>query len=60
MIRWRLFYCEGKGLGRLTRDRFDITVNIPLSGITESLNVGAAAAIGCFEISRQRLTKVKR
>ena len=51
---------EGKGLGRLTRERCDITVKIPLSGITESLNVGAAAAIGCFEISRQRLTKVKR
>lgn len=51
---------EGKGLGRLTRQRCDLTVKIPISGITESLNVGSAAAIGCFEISRQRLTKVKR
>jgi len=51
---------EGRGLGRLTRERCDLIVKIPLSGITESLNVGAAAAIGCFEISRQRLTKVKR
>tara|TARA_B100000902_G_scaffold34898_1_gene42049 strand:+ start:218 stop:1054 length:837 start_codon:yes stop_codon:yes gene_type:complete len=51
---------EGKGLGRLTRERCDLTVKIPISGITESLNVGSAAAIGCFEISRQRLTKVKR
>ena len=51
---------EGKGLGRLTRERCDLTVKIPLFGITESLNVGAAAAIGCFEIARQRLTKVKR
>ena len=50
---------EGKGLGRLTRERCDLTVKIPILGITESLNVGAAAAIGCFEISRQRLTKVK-
>jgi len=51
---------EGKGLGRLTRERCDLTVKIPLFGITESLNVSAAAAIGCFEITRQRLTKVKR
>ncbi len=51
---------EGKGLGRLTRERCDLIVKIPISGITESLNVGAAAAIGCFEISRQRSTKVKR
>ena len=50
---------EGRGLGRLTRERCDLTVKIPIPGITESLNVGAAAAIGCFEISRQRLTKVK-
>ena len=50
---------EGRGLGRLTRERCDLTVKIPISGITESLNVGAASAIGCFEIARQRLTKVK-
>ena len=50
---------EGSGLGRLTSERCDLTVKIPISGITESLNVGAASAIGCFEIARQRLTKVK-
>ncbi|MEG3586875.1 MAG: 23S rRNA (guanosine(2251)-2'-O)-methyltransferase RlmB [Actinomycetota bacterium] len=45
---------EGKGLGRLTRERCDVISGIPLHGVTESLNVSAAAAIGCFEIARQR------
>ena len=45
---------EGKGLGRLTRERCDVIAGIPLHGVTESLNVSAASAIGCFEIARQR------
>ncbi|MBU97895.1 MAG: 23S rRNA (guanosine(2251)-2'-O)-methyltransferase RlmB [Acidimicrobiaceae bacterium] len=45
---------EGKGLGRLTRERCDVIAGIPLQGITESLNVSAASAIACFEIARQR------
>ncbi|HJM28653.1 MAG: 23S rRNA (guanosine(2251)-2'-O)-methyltransferase RlmB [Acidimicrobiales bacterium] len=45
---------EGKGLGRLTRERCDVIAGIPLLGATESLNVSAASAIGCFEIVRQR------
>ena len=49
-----VFGSEGKGLGRLTRERCDVLVGIPLEGVTESLNVSAAAAIGCFEIARQR------
>lgn len=49
-----VFGSEGKGLGRLTRERCDVLAGIPLEGVTESLNVSAAAAIGCFEIARQR------
>lgn len=45
---------EGTGLSRLTRQRCDVTVAIPLGGRIESLNVAAAGAIACFEIARRR------
>ncbi len=45
---------EGGGLGRLVRERCDLTVSIPLPGPLESLNVAAAATLACFEVARQR------
>jgi 23S rRNA (guanosine2251-2'-O)-methyltransferase len=45
---------EGGGLGRLTRDRCDLVVSIPLAGPVESLNVSAAATLACFEVARRR------
>lgn len=45
---------EGRGLSRLVRQRCDAVVEIPLAGPLESLNVSAAATLGCFEIARQR------
>jgi tRNA(Leu) C34 or U34 (ribose-2'-O)-methylase TrmL len=33
-------------------------VSIPMSGHTESLNVGMAAAVLCFEVARQRRVPV--
>ncbi len=45
---------EGRGLGRLVRQRADAVAAIPLKGSLNSLNVAAAGAIACFEVVRQR------
>lgn len=45
---------EGRGLGRLVRDRCDVVASIPLRGALPSLNVAAAAALACFEVTRRR------
>lgn len=45
---------EGKGLGRLTAERCDVVVRIPMLGKVESLNVAAAGAVVLFEAARQR------
>ena len=45
---------EGKGLARLTRDRCDMLVRIPMKGHVASLNVAAAATLACHEVARRR------
>ncbi len=45
---------EGRGLARLTRQRCDVLARIPMRGALASLNVGAAAAVACFEVARHR------
>ena len=45
---------EGAGIARLTRERCDTVVSIPMLGRVSSLNVAAAAAVALFEVTRAR------
>lgn len=45
---------EGSGLRRLTRERCDTLVRIPMAGTVSSLNVSVAAALMLFEVARSR------
>jgi RNA methyltransferase, TrmH family len=47
---------EAHGLPEATAASLDGTVSIPMAGRAESLNVGMAAAVLCFEAVRQRRT----
>ena len=45
---------EGKGLARLTREKCDLVISIPISATTESLNASVATAITLFFIDQAR------
>lgn len=45
---------EGAGLSRLTRDRCDVLVELPLRGHVDSYNASVAAAMALYAIDRAR------
>jgi len=45
---------EDTGLRRLTRERCDLLVQLPMHGQVESLNVSVAAGVLVYEALRQR------
>ena len=46
---------EGKGVGRLIKEKCDVTVSLPMLGEVNSLNASVAAGVLMYEITRQRL-----
>jgi len=50
---------EGEGMRRLTRERCDLLVRIPMRGSVESLNVSVASGVCLFESRRRRLESEK-
>jgi len=45
---------EGKGMGRLVKEKCDFLIKIPMKGKVSSLNAGVSAGICIYEIVRQR------
>lgn len=48
---------EGKGLGRLVKEKCDLLVRLPMRGKVDSLNAAVAGAIVLYEVLRQRSRK---
>ncbi len=49
-----VFGSEGKGIGRLIKEKCDFLVRIPMQGKISSLNAGIATSLILYEILRQR------
>jgi len=45
---------EGRGVGRLIKEKSDFVVSMPMKGHVNSLNASVAAGILCYEVCRQR------
>ena len=45
---------EGKGVGRLVKEKCDVVLSMPMKGQINSLNASVAAGILMYEISKQR------
>lgn len=48
---------EGRGIGRLTKERCDFVVKLPMRGQINSLNASVAASILLYESLKQRMQK---
>lgn len=50
---------EGDGVGRLVKEKCDMTAAIPMKGDIDSLNASVAAGVLAYEIVRQRIMGAK-
>ncbi|MCR3758036.1 23S rRNA (guanosine(2251)-2'-O)-methyltransferase RlmB [Clostridium felsineum] len=48
---------EGKGISKLTKQKCDVLVKIPMVGKVNSLNASVAAGVVMYEILKQRIVK---
>lgn len=48
---------EGKGIGKLIKEKCDFLVNIPMVGKTESLNASVAASVVMYEVLRRKIAE---
>ena len=46
---------EGKGISKLTKDKCDVMIKIPMKGKVNSLNASVAGGILMYEIMKQRI-----
>lgn len=51
---------EGKGISKLTREKCDVIVKVPMIGKITSLNASVAGGILMYEILKQRITRGKK
>ncbi len=54
-----LLGAEGPGLTEATMAACDRRVKIPMSGVTDSINVGSAAAVAFYAVGQARVTRPK-
>ena len=52
---WSCNWNEGEGVGRLIKEKCDMTASIPMKGNIDSLNASVAAGVLAYEIVRQRM-----
>ena len=51
---------EGKGIGRLVKEKCDFMISLPMLGEVSSLNAAVAGAVVMYEVVRQRQLKVQQ
>ena len=51
---------EGEGVGRLVKEKCDMSAAIPMKGDIDSLNASVAAGVLAYEIVRQRVMEKAR
>ncbi|WP_034869892.1 23S rRNA (guanosine(2251)-2'-O)-methyltransferase RlmB, partial [Clostridium lundense] len=51
---------EGRGMSKLTREKCDVIVKVPMIGKITSLNASVAGGILMYEILKQRITRGKK